>query len=142
MKLVAEHNYEKCLLIAQEAMTPYFIENNIPWDYNKRLELYKNLELFTIEEGMNFIGFIAFRIKDSDFFLADIQIQEQFRNRGFGTKVLEKALAIAKERGHEKIFLKVFKTSPALNLYTRMGFTYISEEKFVYLLCKNTQSHK
>lgn len=137
MKLVPETNYEKCVLIAKNSMMPYFIENNILWDFNQRLEIYKTLELYTLEESEELIGFVGFRKNKGDFFLADIQIHEPFRNRGFGTKVLESALEIAKDRGYERIFLKVFKTSPALNLYYRFGFTCVDEEKFVYVLCKN-----
>ncbi|MGP6293904.1 N-acetyltransferase family protein [Caldiplasma sukawensis] len=52
-----------------------------------------------------------------------IAIEKEFRNRGFGKKMIEFALQWAKENGIEKLSLEVFSTNEnAISLYRSVGF--------------------
>ena len=137
MELIASNKYKECVLQGKESMSTYFDENNITWDYEKRLSIYLDLELYEVTDK-EFIGYVAFRETVDEFFLADIQIFEEFRNKGYGTKILDKAKQIAKDLGHKQIMLKAFKASPAIRLYERNGFSKIAEEEFVDVYQSNT----
>lgn len=137
MKLIASTKYSECVLLGKKTMTSYFEANNIPWYFDERLELYKALELYEVFDR-SIIGFVAFRVKEQELYLADIQVYEKYQNRGYGTKILKEAKKIAKDRDHKCIMLKVFKSSPAIRLYERNGFSRIAEEEFLYVLQSNT----
>lgn len=119
-------------------MISYFHECSIDWNFEQRLGIYKTLELYEVH-APEFIGFVAFREYDGEFYLADIQILQGKRNQGYGTNLLTEAKRIAAKRGYKNILLKVFKTSPAIQLYMRNGFTRMSEEQYVYVLKAKTE---
>lgn len=133
MKLILSHQYENCLLLGKESMKAYFADLQIPWDYENRLKLYATFEIYEVYEE-EFIGYLAFREHQGSIYIADLQIVEPHRNKGFGTQLLAKAKEIAKAKGFNTIKLKVFKNSPAINLYQRNGYIKIHEEKYVYVL--------
>ena len=56
-------------------------------------------------------------------------IKENYRNRGFGTRLLKKLLEALKTNGFEKVSLSVDKRNRALDLYQRIGFETVSERK-------------
>lgn len=118
-------------------MLSYFQENNIDWDFEERLKIYIKCELYEVIDGGT-IGYMAFRENESKLYLADLQIMEHCQNMGYGTKLLKRASDIAKSKGYDSIYLKVFKRSPALNLYLRNGYKLVGEEPYVYLLSANT----
>jgi ribosomal protein S18 acetylase RimI-like enzyme len=137
MELKPTKKYSECVLLGEESMRSYFIENKIPWDFEKRLELYLSFEIYEVIETES-IGYLALRENEGDIFIADIQILDGYRNKGYGTQLLKMAKEIARSRGYVSIKLKVFKSSPALELYTRNGYVKVSEENFVYVLSANT----
>jgi ribosomal protein S18 acetylase RimI-like enzyme len=50
-------------------------------------------------------------------------VHADFRKRGIGTRLINKAISRAKENGLERIELEVFaSTTPAIKLYEKMGF--------------------
>jgi ribosomal protein S18 acetylase RimI-like enzyme len=133
MKLVPTENYEDCVLLGKESMLPYFLENHIPWDLEKRISLYASFEIYEVFDH-EFIGYLALRENQGSIFIADLQILESHRNKGYGAQLLIKAKEMAKNRGYDSIKLKVFKSSPAINLYKRNGYVTVGVEEFVYLL--------
>jgi ribosomal protein S18 acetylase RimI-like enzyme len=56
-------------------------------------------------------------------------IKENYRNRGFGTRLLEKLLEALKINGFKKVSLSADKRNRAVNLYRRSGFETVSEQK-------------
>lgn len=56
--------------------------------------------------------------------LITIIVDEAYRNRGIGTKLLAELFKLSKETFQlEMIHLEVYQTNPAINLYRRLGFT-------------------
>ena len=137
MKLLLSNKYENCVRLGKESMLSYFEENDIDWDFAERLKLYIKFELYEVIDD-DTIGYMALRENESKLYLADIQILERFQNLGYGTKLLKYASDMAKSKGYDSIYLKVFKNSPALNLYLRNGYNHVSEEQYVYLLSAST----
>ena len=55
--------------------------------------------------------------------LMGILVSEEMRNKGVGTKMIERAMQIGKEQFKlDFIYIEVFEGNPALSLYRRLGF--------------------
>lgn len=137
MQLKRTENYRDLVLLGRETMSVYFEANGIPWNLEERLSIYATVEVYEILDN-DLKGYVALREKDDKLFSADIQVLEPFRNLGYGTTALEMVMKLAKARGYTSVFLKVFKTSPALKLYLRNGYSHVAEEKHVYVLQAET----
>ncbi len=56
-------------------------------------------------------------------FLFAIIVDEKYRGKGIGAKLLRELMELAKERFKlEYIHLEVYQGNPAINLYRRLGF--------------------
>lgn len=59
-----------------------------------------------------------------------IIVDEKYRNRGVGKKLMHELIALAKERFHiEILHLEVYEHNPAVHLYKKMGFTEFGKQK-------------
>jgi [ribosomal protein S18]-alanine N-acetyltransferase len=54
-------------------------------------------------------------------------LKEECRNRGFGSKMMEQTVRLAKEKGYKALSLSVDKRNRAANFYSRMGFEIVGE---------------
>ncbi len=62
--------------------------------------------------------------------LITIIVDEKYRNRGVGTRLLEDLFILAKDKFNlENIHLEVYETNPAISLYRRTGFTQFGVHK-------------
>jgi GNAT superfamily N-acetyltransferase len=57
-----------------------------------------------------------------------IAVDPAFRNRGIGTKLLQKLMEDFTKKGYPKLSLSVHKDNPGLHLYYRAGFKVIAEK--------------
>ncbi len=66
-------------------------------------------------------------VERENIYLAEIQICSEYQNRGIGTELLK---SIIQQFGTtNRIWLKVIKGNPAINLYRRLGFKVFAESK-------------
>ena len=137
MNVIHSEDYERCMLIAKESMAPYFLEYSLDWDDEERIGICRACDLYLVSDNAE-VGFFMLREGETTIFLADIQILEKYRNLGYGTRVLDLARDIARSRGFPALWLKVFKSNPALNLYRRNGYVIKREEEYAYVLSSNT----
>lgn len=126
-------DYEDAVAIAKNSMLDYFREFNIAWDERDRLDIYHTCELWKAIDKEQ-IGFALLRERDGKLYIADLQVLEQHRNKGYGGRILATIKRMAKARGYPEIWLKVFKTNPAYRFYLRHGCTLAEEEACVYVL--------
>ena len=92
----------------------YAKDDNIPFG----IAMFKNNEL---------IGFLVFKYNCLEKYpqytpwISDVMIFDEFRNQGYGTKMIDEALHILKEFGYGKVYLW---TDKAPVFYEKIGFTY------------------
>jgi len=82
------------------------------------------------------VGFYAFDELGDKIDGISIQMTQKARGKGVGRCYLEYVTAIA-ERDVKPIFLQVFKSNPAQNLYKRHGFVVYDESASHYLMRYN-----
>ena len=79
-------------------------------------------------------------LKEDDFYISVIVVDEEYRNMGIGAFMLNEAVRIAKERDCKKIVLDVDKDNLiAQSLYKKFGFININEN--LQSLSKNSESN-
>ena len=65
----------------------------------------------------------------------DVQTKEEFRGRGYGTKLIAKAINLAKELNIDSVELQVNRTNPiAMKLYENAGFEKTDKEYYRLIL--------
>src|SRR5262249_47844265 len=72
------------------------------------------------------IGRIMVDCASDVFFLVDIAILNDYRDRGIGSILIRRLMKDAANL-HKCVRLSVYKSNPALRLYERLGFTTVSE---------------
>lgn len=133
-------SYQKCQQLSQTAeitynnMLPYYKHYAVDWDKNKIEKQIANLQNWDILYGGEIIGAFRLDFESSHCYLRDLQIKSKFQNKGIGAKALEECQRLALQQDMRNIRLKVFKISPAYNLYVREGFIVCKEdERFYYM---------
>lgn len=118
-------------------MRSYYKHHLIDWDRGKIEEQIIDLENWDIVYQGKVVGAFRLAFDDNLCYLRDLQISKALHNKGIGTKALIECERLARQTGADKIRLKVFKISPAYNLYTREGFAVDKEDEKFYYMEKN-----
>lgn len=79
------------------------------------------------------VGFFAYNELDDKIDGISIQMVELSQHKGIGSFYL-KYITLLSQNENKPIFLKVFKTNPAQNLYRRFGFHKYGETETHYLM--------
>ena len=107
-------------------------------DYNNTKDKFENIYAkdnnipfgIAMFDNDNLIGFLVFKEHCLEKYLeytpwiSDVMIFDEFRNQGYGKKMIEAALAILKELDYEKAYLW---TDKAPAFYEKIGFNYEHE---------------
>lgn len=75
------------------------------------------------------IGFVKYLATEKELKLIQIQLEPKYQGKGYGTDIIRKVMSLGKDR---TIKLSVLKGNPAVELYKRLGFQTISEDKYEY----------
>ena len=88
--------------------------------------------LGTFDNG-DLTGYIAFSLIEDEMEILNLAVHPDFRRRGIGTALLDRAFGICREKGIAKSFLDVKESNQsALNLYKKFGYTQIGVRKKYY----------
>ena len=79
------------------------------------------------------VGFFSFDVLEDRIAGVTIQMTDEAQNMGVGSFYLRHITALANQ-SNKPIFLKVFKSNPAINLYKRFGFLKYEETASHYLM--------
>lgn len=90
-------------------------------------------ELYLLEDEGKCVGYVCIYIFDDEGEVMSVCVHPEKRRLGYGKILVDRALALMKERGVKDVFLEVRKSnSSALALYCGAGFTLIGERKKYY----------
>ncbi len=96
------------------------------WKADLFRENYDPESIDVIEVENKAIGFTKLVHNVDELYLAEIQIDRLYQNRGIGTSIINAAIAESKKHA-KRITLNVIKGNPAENLYKRLGFEIYEE---------------
>lgn len=79
------------------------------------------------------IGFITYSVNVDAADMQDLCVAENFRKKGVGYALVSAFIKDAGKRGVKKLFLEVRESNlPAVKLYEKVGFTFLSVRKKYY----------
>ena len=102
------------------------VEEIYPWNETLFRRNFVSQEYQVIQRQQKPIGFFKIVASATDIYLAEIQIANQYQNKGIGTSLI-KSIVNQALNNNKRIWLKVIKNSPAQKLYQRLGFTVFEE---------------
>ena len=63
-----------------------------------------------------------------------ISLYEEYRNLGLGTALMKTMLQLLKDKGYKQTSLSVQKANHAVNMYRKLGFETVKENKEEYIM--------
>lgn len=115
-------------------MLPYYQHYAVAWDETQIEAMTKPLVNLDIVLNDQVIGVMRLSFDADECYLRDLQVAPQYQNRGIGAYALAEAERRAKAKCFSCLKLRVFKISPAVNLYKRQGFSITNEDdRFYYM---------
>lgn len=108
--------------LIRENMGPYYKELRIDWDqdlFDKNWDAFENYILLV---DFKPVGVLRLSHDHFAYYIRDLQVDHRWQSKGIGTKAIEYAVEIARNRRFKLLRLRVFRTNPAVLLYERMGF--------------------
>ena len=79
------------------------------------------------------VGYICCDDISGEVYVGTVAVSEEMRNRGIGTKLMQAVIDYCKEKESDMLTLEVrVSNTPAINLYTRLGFENLGKRKNFY----------
>ena len=117
-----------------------YIEQNYPWDCNLFKSKFVPDDYIIILQQRETIGFLKIVTENNSLYLGEIQIKNIHQNKGIGTIILQFIIDRGKAQ-YQRIWLRVLKGNPAIELYQRLNFEVFTETKTHYkmqlIFCNN-----
>lgn len=130
------NDFEYCNSLLESNMKMYFDAEGIEWKKSRyEKEIVKGITRVVFHDNEK-IGFIHLSERELHGYINTIQISSTSRNKGFGHEMLKWAEEQFNEMGKFAVELSVFKTSPALRLYQRIGYKIAKDRGSKYLMSK------
>lgn len=90
-------------------------------------------EILGVRSGEQLAGYIAFSLIGEEMEILNLAVHPDFRGRGLGTALLERAFVICIKKGIKTSFLDVkVSNAPAIGLYKKFGYVRIGVRKKYY----------
>jgi len=121
VKQCHDMGYAKKLVITN--MAGYYKERGIEWDQDLFEKSWASLSNFEIYFNDFRVGVIRISTDEQALYIRDLQIEEGLQGRGIGTAAIEWVSEFARDKGFEKLKLRVFENNPAVELYKKLGFS-------------------
>lgn len=99
-------------------------------EHNERLN-HEFGSSFLVTANGNLIGFVKVLSTSAQLEIIQVQVEPRHQNKGYGTGIIQKVLAIGQGK---KVKLSVLKANPAKELYIRLGFEVIREDEYEFYM--------
>ena len=120
LRQAIEEDLEICNRIHTENMKGY-VKKVYPWNDSLFRHNFNPQEYQIIEVEQQFAGFYKLIVSTAEIYIAEIQIESQYQNRGIGTSLIKSMINQAQLQ-NKRLWLKVVRGNPAEKLYQRLGF--------------------
>ena len=116
------HDFAFCEHLSRTNMAGYLAARGIAWDPERFRASWAELENFMILAGDDAVGLLRLLPEGEALGLRDLQVVPARQRQGVGGWAVRQAQAIARQRGHPRLQLRVYAENPARVLYARLGF--------------------
>lgn len=130
-----DRSIEYCLGLARDNMQPYLARRGQEFDETRWRNIAPKASFFLLSDmnlaGHQIIGFLSVRDEPDSpnaLHIGDVQLEQQYRNRGAGWATLALVERMARSGGLNELTLNVFRDNPAQRLYERYGFRRIDTQ--------------
>lgn len=113
-------------------MRSYYEHYAVDWDCSKIEEQIRDLVNFDILLNDEVVGAIRLVFDNDGCHIRDLQVCQNYQGKGIGSAALSECESLATDSGVNRLILRVFKISPAFNLYERSGFVVDSDDDRFY----------
>ena len=112
-----------------------FLQQQFQAQHTYYQQMYANARFLVILWKDQPAGRLYLDYREKEIRIVDIALLPDFRNRGFGQKILQHIMEDAATKGLS-VSIHVERMNPALQLYQRLNFQIVSEENPVYFLMR------
>ena len=130
-------NLSHAAAITYENMRIYYAQFAPDWTVDKVLSVTSDLENYDILLNKEVVGVMRLHFNLSTCMVRDLQVIGRAQNKGIGMASLQEAQRLALKAKKNTLSLRVFKISPAVNLYLRGNFVIESEDERFFNMVKN-----
>lgn len=117
-------------------MEEYYAKFAPDWNAEKVLEVTAELVNYDIQLDNQTVGVMRLQFEDNTCILRDLQVIPSAQNKGIGRAAIEEAERLALGANTNSLELRVFKVSPAVSLYKKVGFVVKSEDDRFFNMTK------
>lgn len=108
--------------LSRSNMAAYLAPRGIAWDPERFRASWTEFENLMILAGDDAVGLLRLLPEGGALGLRDLQVMPARQRQGIGGWAVRQAQAIARQRGHPRLQLRVYAENPARALYARLGF--------------------
>lgn len=112
-----------------------YVEQLYPWNPRLFRNNFIPDHYDVIEINNLIIGLIKVVSSETEIYLAEIQIIQDYQKQGIGTNLIQSLIQEA-QISNKKLWLKVLKNNPAKKLYQRLGFIQQEELAYHFIMVK------
>ena len=130
------------LWLRQETMTEHIVNSGLETCVEKHIDRinyeFNESKIILFEDKA--IGLLKSKKEDNKIEIIQIQIEPKYQGQGFGQDILNGIIKKA-DKNNLMITLSVLKLNPARNLYKKMGFKIIKEDKYSYKMIRRRSDY-
>ena len=130
----SELEYEFVFDLMKENMKKYYDLYGIAWSQEWLRKNYIDKENYIITKSNEKIGFLSLEKKPGELYVHTIQVCAKFQNRRIGLYALRTLVKMMRDLSLQSLVCRVFKDSPVLAMYERLGFERVAQENFLITL--------
>jgi len=124
----SSENLREAATLTFKNMRSYYEQYGVSWDSNIIEDETVGLDNYDIIADGVMIGVFRLQYENDSCYLRDLQVEPSHQNLGIGQMVLNEVKRRAIEAKLNTVQLRVFKISPAVELYKRNGFELKDED--------------
>ena len=98
-----------------------YVEKVYPWKPTLFRDNFTTQDYQVVEYQSQIAGFIKVVTSETEIYLAEVQVSHEYQKQGMGTNIISRIIQQAK-LNKKRLWLRVIKGNPAINLYQRLGF--------------------
>ncbi|GAM75171.1 acetyltransferase [Vibrio ishigakensis] len=125
--------------ITYNNMRTYYEHYGVNWERSKIEEQIQGLQNWDVLMNGEVVGAIRLQFDAEGCYLRDLQVSAELQGQGIGREALAKVEELALQSGADFVRLRVFKISPAYQLYLRAGYAVDKQEDNFYYMSKLAQ---